>query len=164
MPIIRQCNSADLQEIYAIINTAALAYKGVIPADCWKEPYMPEEDLRHEIAQGVEFRGYEEAGKLSGVMGIQTVMDVTLFRHAYIRPDRQRQGIGKVLLKTLRQRAASPILIGTWAAASWAIRFYEKHDFVMVSHEEKDRLLRKYWTISERQVETSVVLAEKTMR
>ena len=164
MPIIRQCNSADLQEIYAIINTAALAYKGVIPADCWKEPYMPEEDLRHEIAQGVEFRGYEEAGKLSGVMGIQTVMDVTLFRHAYIRPDRQRQGIGKVLLKTLRQRAASPILIGTWAAASWAIRFYEKHDFVMVSHKEKDRLLRKYWTISERQVETSVVLAEKTMR
>ena len=161
MPIIRQCNSADLQEIYAIINTAALAYKGVIPADCWEEPYMPEEELRHEIAQGVVFWGYEEAGLLSGVMGIQPIMDVTLFRHAYIRPDRQRQGIGKLLLQTLRERAHSPILIGTWAAASWAIRFYEKHDFVMVTQGEKDRLLRKYWTISERQIETSVVLAEK---
>jgi len=161
MPIIRQCNSADLQEIYAIINTAALAYKGVIPADCWKEPYMPEEELRHEITQGVEFWGYEEAGKLSGVMGMQRVMDVTLFRHAYIRFDRQRQGIGKLLLQTLRQRVDSPVLIGTWATALWAIRFYEKHDFVMVTQEEKDLLLRKYWTISERQIETSVVLAEK---
>ena len=164
MPIIRQCNSADLQEIYAIINTAALAYKGVIPADCWKEPYMPEDELRHEITRGVEFWGYEEAGKLSGVMGMQPVMDVTLFRHAYIRPDRQRQGIGKLLLQTLRERAHSPILIGTWSAASWAIRFYEKHDFVMVTQGEKDRLLRKYWTISERQIETSVVLAEKTLQ
>ena len=122
---------------------------------------MPEDELRHEITQGVVFWGYEEAGLLSGVMRMQPVMDVTLFRHAYIRPDRQRQGIGKLLLQTLKQRAVSPILIGTWAAASWAIRFYEKHDFVMVTQGVKDRLLRKYWIISERQIETSVVLAEK---
>jgi len=162
--MIRQCNSADLKEIYTIINTAALVYKGVIPDDCWKEPYMPEEELRDEIAQGVAFWGYEEAGRLSGVIRIQTVMDVTLFRHAYIRPDRQRQGLGCLLLRALKEKAASQILIGTWAVASWAIRFYEKHGFVMVTQEEKDRLLRKYWTISERQIETSMVLAEKTMR
>jgi len=128
--MIRKCDDSDFETIYSIINTAALAYKGVIPADCWEEPYMPEEELLHEIAQGVVFWGYEEAGLLSGLMGIQPVMDVTLFRHAYIRPDRQRQGIGKLLLQTLRQRAGSPILIGTWAAASWAISFYEKHIFV----------------------------------
>jgi N-acetylglutamate synthase-like GNAT family acetyltransferase len=158
--MIRQCNGTDLKEIYYIINTAALAYKGVIPEDCWKYPYMPEEELKDEIAQGVEFWGYEEKGRLNGVMGIQPVMDVTLFRHAYIRPDRQSQGIGSRLLRTLRQKASSPVLIGTWAAATWAICFYEKHGFVMVAQEEKDRLLKKYWTISVRQIETSVVLAE----
>lgn len=162
--MIRQCNSADLKEIIAIINTAAFAYKGVIPADCWQEPYMPEEELRHEIAQGVVFWGCEEEGRLFGVMGIQPVMDVTLFRHAYMRPERQRQGLGSLLLRALREKAASPILIGTWAAASWAIRFYEKHNFMMLTQEEKDRLLRKYWIISERQVEISVVLAEKGLQ
>ena len=125
---------------------------------------MPEEELRHEIAQGVVFWGCEEEGRLFGVMGIQPVMDVTLFRHAYMRPERQRQGLGSLLLRALREKAASPILIGTWAAASWAIRFYEKHNFMMLTQEEKDRLLRKYWIISERQVEISVVLAEKGLQ
>jgi N-acetylglutamate synthase-like GNAT family acetyltransferase len=160
--MIRQCYSADLEEIHTIINTAALAYKGVIPDDCWQEPYMPQEELQREIARGVEFWGYEEAGVLSGVMGIQLIMDVTLIRHAYIRPDRQRKGIGSLLLRALKEKAASPVLIGTWAGAIWAIHFYEKHGFIMVTKKEKDRLLRKYWTITERQVETSVVLCKDT--
>ena len=159
--MIRQCNSADVEEIYKIINAAAMAYKGVIPDDCWKEPYMPEEELLNEIAQGVEFWGYEQEGRLAGVMGIQPVLDVTLFRHAYIRPEHQGRGIGSILLRALKQKAASPVLIGTWGAATWAIRFYEKHGFVMLTPEEKNRLLRRYWTISERQIEASVVLAEK---
>jgi N-acetylglutamate synthase-like GNAT family acetyltransferase len=162
--MIRQCKDAELKDICTIINTAALAYKGVIPDDCWKEPYMPEEELRNEIARGVDFWGYEEAGEIYGVMGIQPVKEVTLFRHAYIRPERQRNGIGSLLLRVLKERAAGTVLIGTWAAAKWAFRFYEKHGFVMVTQAEKDRLLRKYWNIPKRQIDNSVVLAEKTMR
>lgn len=146
--------------MYSIINEAARAYEGVIPPDCWKEPYMPEEELRHEIDNGVVFWGYEEDGDLVGVMGIQQVQDVTLIRHAYVRPNRQNQGIGGKLLANLRDQNACPTLVGTWADAVWAIRFYEKHGFQLVSTKEKDRLLRKYWSIPGRQVETSVVLAD----
>ncbi len=159
--MIRQCNDEDFETIYEIINDAALAYKGIIPADRWKEPYMSREELRHEIDEGVVFWGYEEDGKLKGIMGIQDVQDVTLVRHAYVRTAERNKGIGSKLLSHLHRMTDRPILIGTWADAVWAIRFYEKHGFRLVSTEEKNRLLRKYWRIPERQVETSVVLAEQ---
>jgi GNAT superfamily N-acetyltransferase len=158
--MIRQCNDNDFKTIFSIINDTAIAYRGIIPEDRWKDPYMSQDELRHEIDDGVTFWGYEDAGELIGIMGIQTVLDVTLIRHAYVRPDRQQAGIGEKLLSELRQKATSPLLIGTWADAFWAIRFYEKNGFRLVSPEEKNRLLKKYWTIPDRQVETSVVLAE----
>ena len=158
--MIRRCDLRDFRSIYEIINDASQAYEGVIPPDCWKEPYMSEEELRHEMSEGVTFWGYEEEGNLVGVMGTQRVEDVTLIRHAYVRTHRRNQGIGTRLLTHLRRRETSPILVGTWADAAWAIQFYEKHGFRKVRPEEKDRLLRKYWSISERQIETSVVLAE----
>lgn len=157
--MIRQCTDNDFEATLEIINDAARAYKGVIPSDRWNDPYMPEEYLRHEIESGVAFWGYEENGELIGVMGIQDVQDVTLIRHAYVRTAMRNQGIGGKLLFHLRQMTTRPLLIGTWADATWAIRFYEKHGFRLVSREEKDRLLKKYWTIPERQIETSVVLA-----
>jgi N-acetylglutamate synthase-like GNAT family acetyltransferase len=159
--MIRPCTYADFDTIFAIINDAAQAYCGVIPADCFQVPYMPKDYLQHEIASGVRFFGWEEGGKLVGVMGIQDVQDVTLIRHAYVRTANRNSGIGGKLLGELRKLTACPVLIGTWAAASWAIRFYEKHGFRMVTPEEKDRLLKKYWSIPERQIETSVVLAEE---
>jgi len=158
--MIRQCSKDDFETIYAIINDAAMAYEGIIPADRWKTPYMPREELRHEIASGVIFWGYEEGGSLIGVMGIQDVQDVTLIRHAYVRTARRNQGIGGMLLKKLRLKTDRPILIGTWAGAVWAMRFYEKHGFRLVTPQEKDMLLNRYWSIPERQVETSVVLAD----
>jgi N-acetylglutamate synthase-like GNAT family acetyltransferase len=135
---------ADFEAIHSIINDAARAYKGVIPGDRWHEPYMPREELRHEIESGVRFWGYEENGELLGVMGIQDVQDVTLVRHAYVRTASRRQGIGGTLLRELRKLAARPVLVGTWAAATWAIRFYERHGFRQVSEEEKNRLLARY--------------------
>ncbi len=159
--VIRPCKDSELETVCEIVNDAAQAYRGIIPADRWKEPYMPQEELRHEIDDGVVFWGYEEDGKLVGVMGIQHVRDVTLIRHAYVRTARRNQGIGGKLLAALRETTAHPVLIGTWAAALWAVRFYEKHGFQTVSIEEKNRLLKKYWTIPERQVETSVVLADR---
>jgi len=159
--MIRQCDNSDVELIYSIINDAAEAYKGVIPGDRWKEPYMAKDELQYEIDQGVVFWGYEQDGELVGVMGIQHVQDVTLIRHAYVRTAKQNQGIGGKLLSSLRQQATRPLLVGTWADALWAIRFYEDHGFRLVSWEEKERLLRKYWSIPERQVETSVVLAEQ---
>ena len=164
--MIRACTTADFETIYAIVNDAAQAYKGIIPADRWHEPYMPREELQHEIDAGVCFWGYVDNGELVGVMGIQDVPgrngadDVTLIRHAYVYTARRGQGIGSKLLAHLCTLADRPILIGTWAAATWAIRFYEKHGFRQVSWEEKERLLCIYWDIPERQVETSVVLAE----
>ena len=158
--MVRHCRESEFAQVHAVINAAAAAYKGVIPADCWKEPYMPEDELRHEIERGVVFWGYEEDGELVGVMGIQDVGDVTLIRHAYVRPARQNQGIGGKLLSTLHRQTTHPLLVGTWADARWAVRFYENHGFRLVSGEEKERLLRKYWSIPERQVETSVVLAD----
>jgi len=159
--MIRRCTEDDFETVYSIINDAATAYKGVIPADRWHEPYMPKEELRHEIDAGVLFWGYEEGGGLLGIMGIQDVQDVTLFRHAYVRTAMRNRGIGGRLLASLYDQTKRPVLIGTWAAADWAIRFYEKHGFRLVTADEKNRLLGKYWYIPERQTETSVVLADK---
>jgi GNAT superfamily N-acetyltransferase len=158
MSTIRRCRDEDVAEILAIINSAAIAYRGVIPADCWHEPYMPLAELQREIAAGVAFSGFEIEGELIGVMGIQAVRDVDLIRHAYVRPGRQRSGIGAALLEHLRRQSTRRILIGTWAAASWAIDFYRRHGFELVSPERKVELLKTYWTISDRQIETSVVL------
>jgi GNAT superfamily N-acetyltransferase len=158
--MIRPYRETDFETVGEIINEAAQVYRGIIPADRWKEPYMSREELRHEIEAGVAFWGYEEGGRMVGVMGIQPVQDVTLIRHAYVRPTRQGQGIGTALLSALRRQTGRPILIGTWAAAVWAIRFYEHHGFRLVSPAEKNRLLHQYWSIPERQVETSVVLAD----
>ena len=159
--MIRQCGNQDFELIYEIINDAGRAYKGIIPADRWKEPYMPREELRQEIDHGVVFWGVEKNGELLGVMGIQNVKDVTLIHHSYVRTASRNQGIGGKLLSHLRQLTDRPVLIGTWTDATWAIEFYEKHGFYTVNKEEKNRLLRKYWSIPDRQIETSVVLAEK---
>jgi N-acetylglutamate synthase-like GNAT family acetyltransferase len=162
--MIRRCSKADLGAMLQIINDAAQAYKGVIPADRWHEPYMPGTDLRQEIDDGVTFWGYEEDARtgssLIGIMGIQDVQDVTLIRHAYVRTARRGQGIGGKLLVHLLALTDRPVLIGTWAAATWAIRFYQKYGFRLVTEQEKEQLLHKYWTIPERQVTTSVVLAD----
>ena len=159
--MIRRCDMRDFGLIWAIINDGAQAYRGTIPADRWTEPYMPREKLQHEINDGIVFWGYEEDGILMGVMGIQPVRDVTLIRHAYVRTNAQKKGVGSRLLAHLRELTKAPVLIGTWADAVWAIRFYERHGFRRVSDEEKDRLLKRYWNIPERQVETSVVLADR---
>lgn len=158
--MIRPCTDADFDAIHAIINDAAIAYRGVIPADCWHEPYMSREALASEIGNGVRFWGWEEAGELAGVMGIQDVKDVTLIRHAYVRTARRGEGIGGNLLHHLQTLTQRPLLVGTWATASWAIAFYEKHGFRLVPEPQKTELLKKYWTIPDRQIETSVVLAQ----
>jgi GNAT superfamily N-acetyltransferase len=158
--MIRRCGNADFAQIFEIINDGAQAYRGIIPADRWTEPYMSQEKLQHEIDAGVEFWGFEEAAGLAGVMGMQEVEDVTLIRHAYVRTCHQKPGIGADLLAHLRQLTDRPILIGTWADAAWAIRFYERYGFRIVSLEEKVQLLKKYWTVPDRQIETSVVLAD----
>src|SRR5262249_678184 len=157
--MIRPCTDADFQVIQAVINEAARAYRGAIPADCWHEPYMTGSDLKAEIAAGVNFWGWDESGALIGVMGHQNVRDVTLIRHAYVSSAHQRRGVGGALLTTLAGQASGPLLAGTWAAAEWAIRVYERHGFRLVTAEEKDRLLSTYWSIPLRQQQTSVVLA-----
>ena len=144
-----------------VVNDGARAYRGVIPGDRLHDPYMSREELRGEIADGVRFWVYEDERGVAAVMGLQDVEDVTLIRHAYVKTERQREGIGGRMLEELRGLARGPVLIGTWADAVWAIRFYERHGFRVVSHEEKERLLRRYWTIPERQVETSVVLKDR---
>jgi GNAT superfamily N-acetyltransferase len=162
--MIRPCTDWDFEPIYTIINDGARAYKGIIPNDCWTEPYMSATQLQHEIEEGVVFWGYEDNGALSGVMGIQHVHDVTLIRHAYVLTTTQKRGIGTQLLSHLRDLAKGPVLIGTWTDATWAIRFYEKHGFRLVGAREKDQLLDRYWTIPGRQRETSVVLADAAWR
>lgn len=159
--MICQCNNSDFDSIYEIINDAALAYKGVIPVDRYKEPYMSREYLRHELDDRVVFWGYKIDGKVVGVMGIQDVQDVTLIRHAYVLTSYRNQGIGGKLISQLKKLITRPALVGTWTAAKWAVRFYEKNGFRLVSQDEKPRLLQKYWSIPERQVETSVVLADE---
>lgn len=159
--MIRKLNDNDFEKIYQIINEAAVAYRGVIPADRWKEPYMPREELRQQILDGVEFRGFEDGGELTGVMGIQDKTEVELIRHAYILTKNRRSGIGTKLLNYLILDCQKPILIGTWKTAVWAIDFYQKNKFQLVSEEDKNILLKRYWKIPDRQVETSVVLADE---
>ncbi len=160
--MIRQCRESDLNTIFEIINDAAQAYKGAIPEDRWNEPYMPFEELMREIEDGVVFWALEQDGGLLGVMGIQDKGEVTLIRHSYVRTLAQKKGIGTKLLRHLERMTDKPVLIGTWAAALWAISFYEKSGYRLVTEEEKNRLLNKYWSIPKRQVETSVVLANQT--
>lgn len=157
---IRPCRDADVDTVWEIINDGAQAYKGIIPADRWHEPYMTREALGAEIEAGVRFYGLEEEGDLLGVMGIQDVQDVTLIRHAYVRTAACRGGIGGALLAHLMGLDRGPLLIGTWAAATWAIAFYEKHGFWVTDRDQTRALLKRYWTVPERQIETSVVLAE----
>jgi GNAT superfamily N-acetyltransferase len=158
---IRLCRDDEREAIFAIVNAAAEKYRGVIPEDRWHEPYMPREELDGEIAAGVDFWGYENGdGQLVGVMGVQPVKDVVLIRHAYVLPAAQGQGIGGRLLAHLTAETTTRILIGTWAAAEWAIGFYRKHGFVQVTPELKDELLKTYWNIPERQIDASVVLAK----
>ena len=159
MTSIRPCRDDDRAAILAIVNAAAEAYRGVIPADRWHEPYMPWDELASEIAAGVAFWGYEEDGRLTGVMGLQSVHDVDLIRHAYVLPSSQRRGIGGALLGHLRQLSTRPILVGTWEAADWAIRFYRRHGFELVAPARKALLLKAYWNVPDRQIEVSVVLA-----
>ena len=159
--MIRICSAADFDTILEIINDAASAYEAVIPADQWHDPYMPSAELRDEINAGVQFWGYEQAGRLIGVMGVQDVDDVTLIRHAYVRTDHRNEGIGEQLLSHLRTLTVRPMLIGTWTAARWAIRFYERRGFQVVSDDERDRLLQRYWTVPRGQVAASVVLADQ---
>jgi len=158
--LIRSSRPADSEPMLAIINAAAQAYKGVIPADRWHEPYMPGDELAREMADGISFWVAEESGRVVGVMGIQDKGDVALVRHAYVTPGAQRTGIGTSLLRHVQELTSKPVLIGTWAAASWAIDFYRRNGYSVVSSGQKDRLLRKYWSIPERQIETSIVLAD----
>ena len=160
--MIRRCEEADFNTIFKIINDAAQAYKGIIPQDRWHEPYMSDAELRAQINDGIVFWGLERNGHLLGVMGIQDKSEVTLIRHAYVTTKAQKQGIGKKLLHHLQSMTEKPILIGTWAAASGAVSFYQTNGYKLVSEEEKNRLLRRYWSIPERQVETSVVLANQS--
>jgi N-acetylglutamate synthase-like GNAT family acetyltransferase len=159
--VIRKSIGADFAAMLAIVNDAAQAYRGVIPADRWHDPYMTADALEREIAEGVVFWVAEQDGRLSGVMGIQDRGDVALVRHAYVAPTTQRSGVGTQLLHHVETLVEKPILIGTWAAASWAIAFYQRNGFTVVPSDDKDRLLRTYWSIPARQIETSVVLADR---
>jgi GNAT superfamily N-acetyltransferase len=162
--ILRRCSEHEHPAIHTIINAAAEAYRGAIPADCWHEPYMPRAELDAEIHAGVTFWGYEDHGELIGVMGIQSVRDVDLIRHAYVRPDLQGHGVGAALIAHLRRLSSRRMLVGTWADASWAIRFYQRNGFELVEPEQTATLLRTYWTITQRQIETSVVLADPPLK
>ena len=159
--LIRKSVDEDFARILAVVNDAARAYRGVIPPDRWHEPYMPADELTSEMTAGVAFWIAEQDGQLSGVMGIQDKGDVALVRHAYVAPTTQRSGVGTRLLRHVEGLIDKPILIGTWAAASWAIEFYQRNGYAVVPSVHKDRLLRTYWSIPARQIETSVVLANR---
>ena len=158
--MISRCEQKDFNVIHEIINDGASAYKGIIPVDRWHEPYMSEEELKKQIAEGVQFWCYKDDNTILGVMGIQFKQDVTLIRHAYVRTIKRNKGIGGKLLKHLSEISTTPVLIGTWADATWAVEFYQKHGFRLLPEDEKNKLLHKYWSIPDRQVETSVVLAD----
>jgi N-acetylglutamate synthase-like GNAT family acetyltransferase len=159
--LIRNAVSADIPQVYEVINDAAIAYKGIIAADRWHDPYMPLEELQAQIADGVKFSCYVDSENIIGVMGIQDKGEVNLIRHAYVKSQQRKSGIGTQLLQQLIGTSNKPILIGTWTAATWAISFYEKHGFNVVSPQEKEILLRKFWSIPQRQIEESVVLADE---
>lgn len=158
---IRMASETDTPAMLAIINAAAVAYRGVIPADRWHEPYMPAQQLEKEIADGIVFWVAEERAGMIGLMGIQDKGDVALVRHAYVEPSAQGKGVGTRLLRHVQHLSDRPFLIGTWAAATWAIEFYRRNGFTVVSSHDKDALLRRYWSIAARQVETSLVLADE---
>ena len=158
MHVIRQCRDDETSTILAIVNAAAEAYRDVIPADRWHDPYMSAEQLQRDVAVGVDFWGYELDGALIGVMGIQSVRDVDLIRHAYVKPGNQRLGVGAALITHLRSLSTRRLLVGTWADATWAIRFYQREGFALVPPSRTAMLLKSYWDIPERQIETSVVL------
>jgi N-acetylglutamate synthase-like GNAT family acetyltransferase len=158
--MIRPGRDADFEALLAVVNDAARVYRGVIPDDCWSEPYMPAEELAGEIAAGVDFWVYEEDREVTGMMGLQLAGDVVLIRHAYVRTAQQGRGIGSALLDALVARTHAPLLVGTWAAATWAIRFYERHGFRLVPGSRKNAVLDRYWSIPARQTEASVVLAD----
>jgi GNAT superfamily N-acetyltransferase len=162
--MIRRCDAGDFDALFAVINDGAEAYRGKIPADCWNEPYMPAAELEAELAAGVVFWAYVQDQEIVAVMGLQDVADVTLVRHAYTRTAHQHRGLGSALLDHLRAQTPRPILIGTWKAATWAVRFYERHGFHLVSEAEKRVLLQRYWTVPERQIQESVVLADDRWR
>ena len=157
---IRKARASETPAILAIINAAAIAYRGVIPADRWHEPYMPPNELAKEIADGIVFWVAEEDGRIEAVMGMQDKGDVALVRHAYVAPGVQRKGLGTKLLRHVQGLSDKPFLIGTWAAASWAIGFYIRNGFTILPDADKDDLLGKYWSVPARQAETSVVLAD----
>ena len=159
MEPISECGARDFERIHEIINAAAETYRGVIPAECWHEPYMSREALRAEIDDEVVFWGYWRDAALIGVMGIQDRGEVTLIRHAYVAPSHRRGGVGAAILAHLHTISDRPYLVGTWAAATWAVDFYRKHGYRLVTEEEKDRLLAQFWTVPAEQVRASVVLA-----
>src|SRR5690242_12924794 len=158
---IRRSADADFEPILAIINDAAQAYRGVIPADRWHDPYMPAAELSKQIDEGVAFSVAEEEGRMLGVMGFQDRGDVALVRHAYVATTLQRGGVGTKLLHHVQSLTSKPILIGTWTDATWAIGFYERNGFTVVPKQDTAALLRRYWSIPDRQIETSVVLADR---
>jgi GNAT superfamily N-acetyltransferase len=162
--VIRRCEQADSPTVLTVINDGAEAYRGKIPADRWKEPYMSVAELEEEVAAGVVFWAYIRDQEIVAVMGLQDVQDVTLIRHAYTRTAHQGRGLGSALLDHLRGQTKRPILIGTWKAATWAVRFYQRHGFHLVTEEEKRMLLQRYWTVPERQIQESVVLADDRWR
>lgn len=156
---VRPCGNQEIALILGIVNAAAQAYRGAIPADRWHDPYMSESELRRDVSVGVEFWGCEIDGQLVGVMGMQRVLDVDLIRHAYVLPSHQRHGVGRILIEHLCERSDRRMLVGTWASATWAINFYQRNGFDLIaSEQQKVELLKSYWTIPERQIETSVVL------
>lgn len=159
--MIRQCTPAEFDEIWTVIDDAASAYRGIIAPDRWKDPYMSRDELRREIVEGVVFWGFFHDDRLLGVMGLQHVADVALIRHAYTRTAVQGRGIGTALLEHIQRQTDRPILVGTWKAATWAVRFYEARGFRLVEAQQKDALLRRYWTVPARQIEESVVLANE---
>ncbi len=160
---IGPCAANESGQILTVINAAAEAYRGVIPADRWHEPYMSAEELASEVGDGVRFIGYLAQNRTVGVMGVQRRRNVDLIRHAYVLPEQQGRGVGSALLRYIRHGAERPILIGTWQAAEWAIRFYERHGFSLVADDLTGPLLRTYWNVPERQIATSVVLASPAL-
>lgn len=157
---LRPCGHDEADAVLGVINAASTIYEGVIPADCWHDPYMSRAKLASDMDAGVAFHGIDLSGALVAVMGLQRVRDVDLIRHAYVLPEHQGRGVGGALIRHIETQSARPILVGTWAAATWAIGFYQRHEYALTSERDKDRLLRTYWTVSQRQIETSVVLAK----
>ena len=157
--MIREYKKSDSSKILHVINDAAIKYKGIIPDNCWHDPYMSEQELVNEFKNGVRMFGYLNNNELIGVIGFQEIKDVVLIRHAYTLTLHQGKGTGSALLEfLLKKNQNSRLLVGTWKNAKWAIRFYEKFGFILHAKEETTLLLKKYWNIPSKQIENSVVL------